>query len=161
MKKKRLSEKEVDALLNKYKLENSENDFHRLPLKYENRALRLVREGRYQDVNFEEYDSVKDNLGTTAKNPKRSFEYNTVAAITLFTRAAIDGGAMPEEALDLSDVLLQEVEKAESIEELYALYQTAEILFARLVSNSAAGTAPIRWSSAASMWPKTFISALR
>lgn len=134
--KKNISEKEVETLLNKYRLENSENNFHRLPLQIEKRALRLVREGRYQDMHFAEYTSFKNNLGLTAKNSKRSFEYNTVAAITLFCRAAIEGGVMPEEALNLSDVLLQEVEKAENVEELYSLYQTAEILFAKLVSKT-------------------------
>lgn len=130
-----LSEKTIDSLLKKYKLLNSENEFHRLSLEYEDRALRRVREGRYRDVSVIPYENIKDHLGATAKNPKRAFEYNVVAAITLYTRAAIDGGVPPEEAFDLSDVLLQETEKTTTIEELYNLYRTSAVLFAKLVSN--------------------------
>lgn len=134
--KRQLSERAVEALLNKHKIENSEKEFQRLPLDYENRALRRVREGDYRDADFLPYDSIKDHLGFVSRNPVRNFEYNTVAGIALFCRAAIEGGAAAEEALDLSDVLLQEVQKAATVEELYGLYQTAEILFAKLVSNS-------------------------
>jgi len=123
-------------LLQKYKLNNSETEFHRLGFEYETRALRRVREGQYRDVNFPLYEDVKSQLGTTAKDPKRAFEYDTVAAIALFSRVAIEGGAPPDDAMDLSDVLLQEVEKATTIAELYQLYQTSEILFAKLVSNT-------------------------
>lgn len=44
-------------------------------------------------------------------NSKRSLEYGAVASITLCCRAAIEGGAKPEECYDLSDVLLQQLEK--------------------------------------------------
>lgn len=133
--KNQISEKEIDALLKRYKLVNSENEFHCLSLEIENRALQRVREGRYRDVLFPAFDDFKENLGMTAKDPKRAFEYDVVAAIALFSRAAIEGGVPAEEALDLSDVLLQEVEKTKSIEALYELYQTASLLFAKLVAD--------------------------
>ena len=128
-------EKEIDALLKRYKLVNSENEFHRLSLDFERRALQRVREGRYRDAEFLSLGEIKDKLGTTAREPKRAFEYDVVAAITLFSRAAIESGVPADEALDLSDVLLQEVEKAKTVEQLYGLYQTASLLFARLVAD--------------------------
>ncbi|MBR3179487.1 MAG: helix-turn-helix transcriptional regulator [Clostridia bacterium] len=133
--KKRLSEKQIKELLQKYRYRNSENDFHRLPLERGDMMLSRIRSGQYRNMDFLPYEELKDRLGATASTPKKSFEYDVVAAITLFSRAAIDGGVLPEESFDLSDVLLQEVEKTSSVEELFEIYQTAALLFAKLVAD--------------------------
>lgn len=131
-----LSESEINLLLKKYRFDNSERGFHRLSLEYENKALYKVKEGKYLEINPPKYEDIKNNLGITAKDSKRAFEYDVVSAIALFSRAAIEGSVSADEVFDLSDVLLQKVEQLNTIEELYQLYQDAEILFAKLVSDS-------------------------
>ena len=134
--KKRLSEKQIKALLQKYRFRNSENGLHRIPLERGDMILSRIRSGQYRNMDFLPYEEFKDRLGATASTPKKSFEYDVVAAITLFSRAAIDGGVLPEESFDLSDVLLQEVEKMSTVEELFEIYQTAAVLFSKLVADT-------------------------
>lgn len=128
-----MKEHQINELLVRHKFEKSENDFSRLSVEYEEAAVRRVREGDINNICFLNYEDFKDKMGATASTPKKTFEYNTVAAITLFSRAAIEGGAKPEDAYDLGEVLLQQLERAKSIREVHEIFQLAEIMFAKMV----------------------------
>jgi two-component system, response regulator YesN len=51
----------------------------------------------------------------------RSLKNSLICSCTLFTRAIIKGGALPEDAFSLSDVMIRRIEKIDSIEELKAI----------------------------------------
>ena len=88
------------------------------------------------------YADFKDKMGATASTPKRTFEYNTVAAITLFTRAAIEGGAKPDDAYNLSEVLLQTLEKTKTVQEVQEIFRLSELMFAKMVHRARAKNKP-------------------
>lgn len=130
---KKFSKEEVELLLSKYKFDNSEKNLSRLPMEREAALLNLVRQGKYHEIQISGFEELAQNLGTTAKNKKKHYEYYTVAGITLLCRAAIDGGMKPDDAYDLSDVLLQELERAKNIEEIYEIFQLSGVAFAKAV----------------------------
>ncbi len=131
-----MNENQIKTMLVRHKFEKSENDFTRLSIEYENAAIRRVREGSVKDHAFLDYEDFKDKMGAAASTQKKTYEYNTVAAITLFCRAAIEGGAKPDDAYDLSEVLLQQLEKAKTVLEIQEIFQLAETMFARMVHNA-------------------------
>lgn len=137
-----MNENQIKTRLVRHKFEKSENDFTRLSIEYENAAIRRVREGNLQNHTFLDYEDFKDKMGASASTPKKTYEYNTVAAITLFCRAAIEGGAKPDDAYDLSEVLLQQLEKAQTILDIQEIFQLAETMFARMVHNARAKNKP-------------------
>jgi YesN/AraC family two-component response regulator len=56
-----------------------------------------------------------------AGEPLRSIKNSLICSCTLFTRAIIRGGALPEDAFSLSDVMIRQIEKTDAIEELKQL----------------------------------------
>jgi YesN/AraC family two-component response regulator len=56
-----------------------------------------------------------------AGEPLRSIKNSLICSCTLFTRAIIRGGALPEDAFSLSDVMIRQIEKADAMEELKQL----------------------------------------
>jgi YesN/AraC family two-component response regulator len=56
-----------------------------------------------------------------AGEPIRSLKNSLICSCTLFTRAIIHGGAFPEDAFNLSDVMIRQIEKTDSFEELKTL----------------------------------------
>ena len=59
-----------------------------------------------------------------------------VASITGWSRAAIDGGALPDDVFDLSDALLYTLSHAETIQEIQDVYQLSAVMLAKLVDAS-------------------------
>ena len=71
--------------------------------------------------------------GKLAKNPLKQFEYMICSAITLTTRAAIDGGLAPSSAYALSDMYLQRLEACKSISEMIKLQGEMKVHFTQQV----------------------------
>lgn len=128
-----LDDRQIENLLSRYKFNNSENEFARLPITRETGLLNLVRQGKYQEIQVQDFCELAPHLGTLARNPQKQYEYYTVSGITLCCRAAIDGGMKPDDAYDLSDVLLQQLEQAESMEDIMKLFQFSAVVFAKAV----------------------------
>lgn len=132
---RRYSEERVNILLENYRFRNSENNLMRLPMEREAALLEIVRQGDWKKA--KESKGIlwlQKHLGETARDPKKNMEYYTAAGIALESRAAIDGGMEPEDVYDLSDVLMQELEKAETMEEIDEIYKLSLVAFAKGVS---------------------------
>lgn len=56
-----------------------------------------------------------------ANEPIRSLKNSLICSCTLFTRAIIKGGALPEDSFSLSDVMIRQIEKTDSFEDLKVL----------------------------------------
>lgn len=56
-----------------------------------------------------------------AGEPLRSIKNSLICSCTLFTRAIIRGGALPEDAFSLSDVMIRQIEKTDGMEDLKLL----------------------------------------
>ncbi len=137
-----MNENQIKKMLVRHRLQKDEADFRRLSLEWEANAVRCVREGNVKGITHLNYADFKDKMGATASTPKRTFEYNTVAAISLFTRAAIEGGAKPDDAYNLSDVLLQALEKTTTVQEIHEILRLSELMFAKMVHSARAKNKP-------------------
>ena len=137
-----MKESQIEKMLVRHKLDKDDASFKRLPLDYEANAIRCVREGNVDGFMHLNYADFKDKMGATASTPKRTFEYNTVAAITLFTRAAIEGGVKPDDAYNLSEVLLQALEKTKTVQDVQEILHLSELMFAKMVCRARAKDKP-------------------
>lgn len=124
-------ETEVEQLLSKYKLDNSEHSKTRIPLQRELELLNLVKQGRYREIIVSDFSELAPNLGRLAQNIKKNYEYYAVSAIAVCSRHAIEGGMPPDDAFDLSDVLLQKLEKVKNIEEIQEIFKLAFVAFSK------------------------------
>lgn len=74
-------------------------------------------------------------IGTLSKNSDyKQMEYMVVAAITLATRAAIEGGVPPMIAYETSDVLLQKISQFNQLSQLLNIVGALDQIFIELVS---------------------------
>lgn len=93
----------------------------------EQEMLRLVREG---DLNFQHHMKTMNSTGRVGNisdgTALRQIKNMIIVSITLFSRAAMDGGLPPETAYALSDRYLQAVEKSNSIQTLTEINNTMQ-----------------------------------
>ena len=131
--KHKITETEIENILMKNRLENSERELSRLPLEREQRFMNAIREGRYREVGFMDYNILEQSMGKSTKDRKKMFEYITVAAIAMGARAAIDGGLKADEAFDISDAMLGRLETAQTVDEMHEIVELAGVLYAHQV----------------------------
>lgn len=85
----------------------------------EKEMIRLVREG---DLNYKKHMKIIASTGRVGNiadgTPLRQLKNMLIVNITLFSRAAMDGGLPPETGYTLSDRYLQAVEKSNSMQSL-------------------------------------------
>lgn len=136
MEKKKLTEKRIYELLEKVRLENSENGLKRIPMHRESDLLENIRQGKYEKVHVLDYDILRKNMAMWTEDTSKVFEYNTVAGITGAIRAAIDGGLRPDDAYDISEIILKELARADTIEQMHDCFDIACKVFARAVHQS-------------------------
>lgn len=142
MEAKSMTEREIKKLLIQHKIEKDETDFKRLSPEYEANFIRCVREGNVKDLIYLNYSDFKDKMGATASTPKKTFEYNTAAAIALCSRAAIEGGADPDDAYNLGEVLLLSLEKARTVQDIHEIFRLTEVMFSKMVHRARAKNKP-------------------
>ncbi|MEC0303663.1 helix-turn-helix domain-containing protein [Terribacillus saccharophilus] len=121
--------------------ENRQNiTFHHHPY-LEEKLFDCIRAGKPELVK-EQLQSFPDELsGTLAKqNALRNRKNLAITAITLATRAAIDGGLAPELSFTMSDVYIQQIEEKTNLPALIRLQTEALCAFAEKVSEIKAGT---------------------
>lgn len=131
-----VSEEEIEAILNENKLINSENQLRRLPVNHEKSLLEKVRQGKYRDIVILDFEELDAYMGMSARDRFRKFEYTTVASNAMCTRAAIEGGLMPDEAYDISEAMLQRLENAKTIKELHDIMELTAVIFAHEVQKN-------------------------
>lgn len=85
----------------------------------EKEMVRLVREG---DLNYRRHMQVIAGTGRVGNiadgTPMRQFKNMLIVSVTLFSRAAMEGGLPPETGYRLSDQYLQAIEKSNSLQAL-------------------------------------------
>lgn len=101
----------------------------------EKEVLRMVSEG---DLGYREHMKRLALAGSIGKlsddaHPDRQVKNSMIVAITLFCRAAMDGGLNPEIAYSLSDYYLQAVESTDDFAELAELINTMQDDYVRRV----------------------------
>lgn len=102
--------------------------------KDEQEMLRMVREG---DLNYQTHMnrmSITGHLGKLSNgDPMRQMKNTVLVCVTLFSRAAIEGGLTPEVSYSLTDRYFQSVEACSSISDLVEIAHTMQADFIQRV----------------------------
>ncbi|QEL85629.1 helix-turn-helix domain-containing protein [Bacillus mycoides] len=103
----------------------------------ERKIFECIKEGKKDDLikNLRKLPESGD-LGVLSKTSHlRSQKNSAIAAITLATRSAIDGGLFPEIAYTLSDLLIQKLEEIKKSEAISPFLENALLEFSERVKN--------------------------
>ena len=98
--------------------------------------LRMVREGDLRIIDHLKKMATNVNVGklvSGSSDPLRQMKNTIFVAITLFSRAAIEGGVYPDTALTLTDRYFQAAEAATTYQEITAITSTMQADFVNRV----------------------------
>lgn len=118
---------------------NQEHGSRHNPYDQEVREVTSIREGNLTQLKKSWAEDYIGKLGVVAKTPLRNHQNLGIILVTLASRAAIEGGVMPEIAYSLSDSYINKIEEAHSPEEALSLGRQAEYQYASLVQEIKAG----------------------
>lgn len=116
-------------------IKNRETLFHHPPYFLEQEMLSKIKSGNLKETmsSLHEINSLKRTR--LSKDAIRSVKNSLICSITIFTRAAIEGGVMPEAAFTLSDSLILAIEDMNSLNELVYYEYTAAEQFIKIVQD--------------------------
>ncbi|MDO5336850.1 MAG: helix-turn-helix domain-containing protein [Eubacteriales bacterium] len=118
-----------DILFNNHEHTKKHNPYDR-----EVREMSGVRNGDLEQVKKSLAEDYLGKIGTLAKNPLRHSKNHAIVLITLSSRAAIEGGLLPEISFSLSDIYIQKIEEATTPETAILLGRQAEYQYTLLVN---------------------------
>ncbi|WP_062351453.1 AraC family transcriptional regulator [Bacillus kwashiorkori] len=102
----------------KERIKNKQNEYVHPPYYLEKKLLTAIKLGN----EIEAVKTLKEINGRErarlSNNSLRSLKNSIICSCTLFTRACIEGGVSPENAYNLSDVLIQQIEQLETKEDV-------------------------------------------
>lgn len=125
-----ITEREVDDILTRNRFINSERDLKRRPLEGEKGFIDKVRQGKYREITFIDYEELEKNMGASTVSKLKRFEYTTVTGIALTSRAAMESGMRPDDVFDISDAMLARLERARDGKEMHDILVMCAVLFA-------------------------------
>ncbi|MHB1394765.1 MAG: helix-turn-helix transcriptional regulator [Clostridia bacterium] len=116
-------------------IKNRETLFHHPPYFLEQELLSKIKSGKLNDTItvLREINSLKRTR--LSKDALRSVKNSVICSVTLFTRAAIEGGVMPEAAFTLSDSIILAIEDMNSLPELMDYEYTAAEQYVQIVQD--------------------------
>lgn len=113
--------------------DNQENVQKHNPYDQEVREISSIRNGDFKQLKESISEDYVGNVGTLAKTQLRSFQNLAIVIITLASRAAIEGGVLPEVAYSLSDSYIQKIEQLHIPEAAIQLARQAEYQYTSMV----------------------------
>ncbi len=116
-------------------IKNREALFHHPPYFLEQELLSKIKSGNMNETMalLSEINSLKRTR--LSKDAMRSVKNSLICSVTLFTRAAIEGGVMPEAAFTLSDSIILAIEEMSSLHELMDYEYTAAEQYVQIVQD--------------------------
>jgi len=103
---------------------------------FEQYIWECIREGQLEKLKRHLLSGTYGNVGPIGNNdPVRQLKNTFICAVTLATRAAIEGGLSPEVAYSLSDLYIQQVETMKDVIQIITLSEAMLYDFATRVSN--------------------------
>jgi len=131
MAKQKYTEKELERLVLKNRYINSEKGLRRVPVVQEENLLALVKQGKAEEIHITNFNTLSQNMGEGIQDPYKKIEYMTVSAISLITRAAIEGGMKADDAYDISDAALELLESAKTLDDMHDILETFAVTVTR------------------------------
>ena len=127
-----------DSDMEHYQLEQSEEDRTHDSIDYENQVMNMVKNGDVDGMkaimNIDMIDT--DDIGKVADSSLKQTEYLIVSFIALITRAAIEGGLLPEYSYQMGDIYLRELEKCKTAMDMSLVGAKAQIAFTEAVRDA-------------------------
>lgn len=103
------------------------------PYDQEVREMNSIRTGDLEQLKKSWAEDYTGELGVLSDDPLRNIKNLGIVLITLASRAAIEGGVLPETAYSFSDSYIRKLEKEHIPETVYQLARQAEYQYALLV----------------------------
>lgn len=113
--------------------ENVEKGFAHNPYNHEARECAAIRRGDVEGLRRILEERYPGRHGKLSEDPVRSMINLGIVAITLASRAAIEGGLHYETAFYMSDIFIQQLEACHDVVTIDILYHNAQIHYAELV----------------------------
>ncbi|WP_246203814.1 hypothetical protein [Pallidibacillus pasinlerensis] len=110
-----------DSILNdfyKTRIENRQKEFLHRSYQQEQKLLTAIQLGNRKEAIAALNDINQLQRAKLASTPMRSLRNSLICSCTLFTRAIIRGGVNPDTAYNLSDVIIQQIERMEVFKQL-------------------------------------------
>lgn len=102
----------------KARIKNHKNEYIHPSYQLEQKLLNAIRLRNTNEAISALKEINKQERATLSPDPLRSLKNSIICSCTLFTRAVIEGGMHPEVAYNLSDVMIQEIERLDDQEKL-------------------------------------------
>ncbi|HIS56877.1 MAG TPA: AraC family transcriptional regulator [Candidatus Fimimorpha excrementavium] len=118
----------------KTKFYYQENELFHNSYREEQEELELICRGDMDGLFQMEQKKRTGKLGKLAGEKLRSEKNLAICAMTLYCRAGIRGGLLPEEAFSISDGYIQEIEEACSAEDVSSLLREAKFEYTALTA---------------------------
>ncbi|MFS8650410.1 MAG: AraC family transcriptional regulator [Caldibacillus sp.] len=112
------TQKKIIQQFYKARIENHQNEYIHPPYQLEQKLLTAIRMRNEKEAISALKQINKMKRAKLASDPLRSLKNSIIVSCALFTRAVIEGGMHPETAFNLSDVLIQEIERLDTREKL-------------------------------------------
>ena len=128
-----------DADMEHYDLERSEYERDHNSMEYEQKLLKLVREGNVEAIEqFAKGASQleREHVGIVSRDRKKQEEYLCVTLLSMLARTAAEGGMNQEKAFSMADVYLQRLSACSTVEEMQVLTSKATYEFTVAVRQS-------------------------
>lgn len=111
-------QKSIISQFYKARIDNRQNEYIHPSYQLEQKLLKAIELGNAHEA----IDALKEintlERAKLADHHLRSLKNSLICSCTLFTRAIISGGVNPEIAFNLSDVLIQEIERIQDSDKL-------------------------------------------
>jgi YesN/AraC family two-component response regulator len=103
------------------KSRNLETMYIHPPYFLEREMIDMIKKGDNQNAQRLLVETNNQKRAHLADNPIRSLKNSIICSCTLYARAAIEAGSLPEEAFTLSDTFIIAIERAKTEKELLKL----------------------------------------
>lgn len=124
----------IDKLLMRMAFQQREDGFSHHKYGDEMFQFEYIRDGNMRAVEEGARIFMSDSVGKLSEDPLRDKRYLYVAATTLATRFAIDGGMPQETAYNLSDLFIRKMDLCQTIGEIVDLHRDMTREFAARVA---------------------------
>jgi AraC-like DNA-binding protein len=128
-----LIELEVQKIFSNILFNNNEMGKRHNPYDQEVREFSSIRNGDLEQLKISMAEDYVGTIGTLANNKLRHMKNLGIVLVTLASRAAMEGGILPEIAYSLSDSYICKIEELSDIVSIEHLAKQAEYQYAKMV----------------------------
>lgn len=119
-----------------YRFSNVIKDREHFSFHREENIMAAVTSGNFDILDTLQSGSNMDGVGIMATNSLKQVEYTIITGLVLFGRAAIKGGADPEEIYNIADIHKQKIAQCQNEEEMARVWNSAQRYIIECVNRS-------------------------